>query len=270
MSYYLLLPQIRVQTANAHATSWLINTTPLFALNMFGHNLGRQLETFPSGVAVIHHDAQLLGESGGQFYGRLRPQQRRGASFIDKDDYPQGSKALSFQPTASCHLKLSLVLAFNEPFDVEDAEDFLAVARIAGGQVISFGKPKVFCDEESLRKNLKSGYWLIERSDLMDGPANPLEAMIQTVGNKAETTAEGELPRSWIVPTVLGYAAITDFEKRSGVREGHEGYSHAFCEPLVGLVQYVTIRQYGNRSLPFWRHQWLSEDVFVIQQQKGI
>jgi len=265
---YLYLPRIRIQAANAHATSWVINAAPMMALNMFGHNLGRKLEAFPSGVAVIHHDAQLLGESEGKgFYGRLRPQQRRGASFIDKNDYSsKNPHALSLQPTASCHLTVSLVLSFEDPFDVEEVEEFLSTARIAGGQVISWGEPAVFHEEAELRRSLRSGYWIIERRDLLEGQKNPLETIIQTIGHKAEPAPEGALPNTWIVPTVLGYATITDFQDRSGAREG---YPHAFCESLVGLVQYVLVRKYGSQTLPFWQYQWLNDEVFVIQQKKG-
>lgn len=265
---YLYLPRIRVQAANAHATSWVINTTPMMAINMFGHNLGRKLEVFPTGVAVIHHDAQLLGESEGKgFYGKLRPQQRRGASFIDAEDYSDKNKhALSLQPTASCHLTVSLVLSFEEPFDLEEVEEFLSTARIAGGQIISWDNPAVFHDEPSLRKALKLGYWIVERQDLLEGQEDPLAAVIQTIGHKAEPVPEDALPNTWITPTVLGYTTITGFQNRAGAREG---YPHAFCESLVGLVQYVSVRKYGARPLPFWQHQWLNDEVFVIQQKKG-
>lgn len=264
---YLYLPRVRVQTANAHATAWIINTTPLFAINMFGHNLGRKISAFPTGVAVIHHDAQLLGENEGRgFYGRLHPQQRRGAMFIDKKDYPEGSKSLSLQPTATCHLLLSLLFSFDAPFDLDAVKDFLPTARIAGGQVIEYERPEIIADESDLRRRLKSGYWIIERSDLMQKHADPLDAVIKSIGTKSSKAGKVALPSSWVMPTVLGYAAVTGFERRAGVRGG---YPHAYCEALVGLVQYVTLRDYGDRPLPFWHYEWINEDVFVIKQGKG-
>lgn len=264
---YLYLPRIRVQAANAYATYWLINAAPVMALNMFGQNLGRKICAFPKGVAVIHHDAQLLGEKGRAFYGRLHPQQRRGATFINGDDYSSKNEhALSLQPTASCHLTLSLLLSFDEGIDIDAVKDFMKSARIAGGQVIDCGDPEVIGDDATLRRRLKTGFWIIERSDLMRSQDDPLDAIIGATGIRPGDHEEGDLPNSWLVPTVLGYAAITGFQQRGGVREG---YPHAFCESLVGLVQYVSLRDYGERPIPFWHHQWLSEDVFVIKQKEN-
>lgn len=263
---YLYLPRIMVQAANAHATSWLVNTAPVMALNMFAHNLGRNLDAFPDGVAVIHHDAQLLGEKGSAFYGRLHPQQRRGATFINGEDYSnKNPHALSLQPTATCHLTLSLVLSFGDAIDIDAVNDFMKSARIAGGQVIDCGNPEIIGDEEKLRRRLKTGFWLIERPDLMKIQDDPLDAIIKATGFRQDAPEPGALPNSWLVPTVLGYAAITGFQKRGGVREG---YPHAFCESLVGLVQYVSLREYGERPIPFWHHQWLHDDVFIIKQKE--
>jgi CRISPR-associated protein Csy2 len=263
---FLYLPRIRVQAANAHATSWLINSAPLMALNMFAHNLGRKICAFPKGVAVIHHDAQLLGERGSAFYGRFHPQQRRGATFINGEDYSSKNEhALSLQPTASCHLTLSLVLTFDEGIDKDAVMDFMKSARISGGQVIDCGDPEIINDDEKLRHRLKTGFWVIERPDLMQSQGDPLDAVIRAAAVRQDTSEPGEIPNSWIVPTVLGYATITGFQQRGGVREG---YPHAFCESLVGLVQYVSLRDYGERPIPFWSHQWLGEDVFVINQKE--
>jgi CRISPR-associated protein Csy2 len=265
---FLYLPRIRVQAANAYATSWLINAAPVMALTMFAHNLGRNIGAFPQGVAVIHHDAQLLGEKGSTFYGRLYPQQRRGATFINGEDYSSKNEhALSLQPTATCHLTLSLVFSFDEGIDIDAVKDFMKSARISGGQVIGCSDPEVTGDYEKLRRRLKSGFWVIERPDLMQSQGDPLDAVIKATGVRQSVSGSGELPNSWVVPTVLGYAAITGFKQRGGVREG---YPHAFCESLVGLVQYVSLRDYGERPIPFWRHQWLSEDVFVINQKEKL
>ncbi|RMH09773.1 MAG: type I-F CRISPR-associated protein Csy2 [Nitrospirae bacterium] len=265
---YLFLPRIQVQAANALATAWIINATPLFAINMFGHNLGRKIGAIPAGVAVIHHDAQLLGEREGKgFYGRMHPQQRRGASFIDRADYSSKNQhVLSLQPTASCHLLLSLMFAFETSIDLEAVNTFLLSARIAGGQIIDYGKPEVLGDEAALRGRLRTGFWVIERDDLMQAESDPLAAVVKAIGEKAVPANEGDLPNSWIVPTVLGYAALTPFEARAGARGG---YLHAYGESLVGLVQYVSVRDYGDRPLPLWHYQWIGEDVFVIKQKKG-
>jgi CRISPR-associated protein Csy2 len=309
---YLLLPRLQVQAANAQAAWWLINAAPVMAATMFAHNLGRHTGILPVGVGIVHHDAQLLGEKGKMFYGRFRPQQRRGAVYIDGDDYSSKNKhALSLQPTASCHLTWSLLLAFDDSEGLPGTAkvaDFLAGARLAGGQIVDHAKPLPLSTGEEVRRAIRSGFWLIERQDLMEtDDGDPLDALIRATtlrhppkipdslniegtassslslwragvrgsnrdGNLPETElspgGESLVPayrESWIVPTTLGYAPITEFADRTGAREG---YPHAYAEPLVGLVQYVSVNRYAESPPPLWRHAWLPNDVFVVTQQE--
>jgi hypothetical protein len=39
---------------------------------------------------------------------------------------------------------------------------------------------------------------------------------------------------------------------------------HAYAEPLVGMIQYVATRQWGD-SIPYWRQHWLNGQTFVVQ-----
>jgi CRISPR-associated protein Csy2 len=270
MNYeYLLLPRLEIQSANAQSTWWLINSAPVMAANLFAHQLGRQVNVFPQAVGIVHHHAQLLGE---RFYGKLHPQQRRGAVFINSDDYSSKNKyALSLQPSATCHLVLSLLLAFDRKDglpSVNKVDDFLAQARLAGGQIIQHGRIKALGSAQEVKKALRGGHWLIERMDLMtDG--DPLDALITACSKpKSDESAAdvSRLPDSWLTPTTLGYAAVTDFAQRGGVREN---YLHAYAEPLVGLVQYVTPRAWGERPLPLWRSHWPQSDVFIVTQQEN-
>lgn len=310
MSYeYLLLPRLEIQNANAQSTWWLINAAPVMAANLFAHQLGRKVGVFPQAVGIFHHHAQLLGE---RFYGQFHPQQRRGAVFIDGNDYSSKNKyALSLQPTASCHLVLSLLLAFDSRDglpSVSKVEDFLRRgARLAGGQILHHDLLKVLPDCQAVKRQMRGGFWLVERMDLLaDG--DPLDKLIAACG-KAITLAQphndetpvaeavdpnrhagrdcrhpehkevnpsagmteqslnsnSTMPDSWLTPTTLGYATITDFARRAGVRDN---YPHAYAEPLVGLVQYVTPRAWGDRPLPLWRGHWPQPDVFIVTQQE--
>lgn len=304
---YLLLPRLEIQAANAQAAWWLINAAPVMAANLFAHNLGLKTgNKIPRRVGLIHHDAQLLGE---RFYGKFQPQQRRGAVFINSDDYSSKNKyALSLQPTATCHLVLSLLLAYDDGLPKLSAvADFLHGARLAGGQIIRHGKLETFDSAESVRRQLRSGYWIIERKDLLEtaqGENDVLDVMIRVCSKRnTQPHAQGEKnaeaptqepasaplsrqkkedPQSWIVPTTLGYATLTNFAQRGGVRrsdyknrgdltppqkEGRtEENAHAYAEPLVGLVQYLSLRQWSDRPLPLWQSHWPREDVFIVTQ----
>lgn len=266
---YLLIPRLRVQSANAQATWWLINSAPVMACTLLGHALGRHLDEPVGGVAIVHHTAQLHGEQ----FRLFRPEQRRGAVFIDKKDYSsKNPHALSLQPTASFSGEFSLIVRFSEmaDFELSAVYEFLARGRLAGGQIIEHRRLLLEHSETELRKRLRTGYWLIDRRDLMqktDGE-DWLDVLLRVTAwnreqNPSQQTSQPALPSSWIVPTTLGYALLTQAVKRAGAREG---YPHAFAEPLVGPVQYVSFRDFGERPLPVWQHGWLRDDVFFLSQ----
>lgn len=277
---YLHLPRLRIRAANAMAGNYAINAAPVMAINLFVHALGLKTRCQPRRVAILHHDGQLLGEYGSRdgFYD-FHPQQRRAAAFIDAVDYSsKNPHALSLQPTASCHLTVSLLIEVDGGLNLQRIRDFLRTARIAGGNIDGHGAAESADNLDAIK--LQKGYWLVERSDLMSSHDNPVEALIQAIGRRHWPLAEQPdesgvraLPESWLAATVLGYAAITPFAHRAGVRmtgvnTDDEGDSplHAYCEPLLGLVQYVSRRDYGNRSIPFWETAWLQDDVFVVRQ----
>lgn len=298
----LLIPHLRVQGANAQAAWWLINSTPVMACTMFGHALGRHLRQPALGVAIIHHAAQLHGEQ----FGFLRPQQRRGAVFIDRNDYSSKNKhALSLQPTATFSGEFSLIVRFEEGAEVslQEVDEFLLRARLAGGQIIEHGRCCLIAPAE-LSRHIRSGYWVIDRGDLMRKAEGEdwLDVLLRITArpdarqrdDMESSTASGEedqavedgdwewaeeddedeaswqsaasrepLPSSWMVATTLGYALLTPAAPRAGAREG---YPHAFAEPLAGPVQYVSLRKFGDRPLPVWQAGWPRDDVFLLSQ----
>lgn len=282
---YLLLPRLRIRAANALVGNLAISPAQVLACVLFGHNLGLKTGCKPLRVAILHHDAQLLGEYGSDGFYDFHPQQRRGASFVDDKDYPKPKEKsthirpmLSLQPSASCHLTLSLLIQVQGGINEKRVKDFLRTARIAGGNIDGHGK--IAAENELDDLHLPKGFWLIERSDLLQGEGSPVDALVAAIDHKParETAppapADGTpppLPESWLAASVLGYAMTTPFETRAGVRQTDAGDTppHAFCEPLLGLVQYVSTRDYGQRPIPWWEHGWLQDDVFVVRQQQA-
>jgi CRISPR-associated protein Csy2 len=318
----VLIPRLEIQSTNAMVGQHFIATTPIMAASLMGHALGRTLGQQPTAIAWLHHTAQLLG-AGDDAYGRFQPQQRRGAVFIDDSDYSSKNKhALSLQPTVSAHMTASLVCRFAQSVRPDDVTRFLRLARVAGGTVRQFGEVQVFDDEADLLKALPGGgYWLVERSDLVD-PAQPLDSLLTALAHRpssvtaaatadsAPSTAATEAEpapvsaadidldddeddlspmtdwpsedesapaptdatppivarMSWLAPAVLGYAMTTEPAHRAGVRGDHE---HAFAEPLIGLVQFVSQRQHTG-PVPWWRHGWSADDVFLVTQDERL
>jgi CRISPR-associated protein Csy2 len=269
LSYtYLVIPHLRVLNANAQPVSWLIGPPPVTAYAGFAHALARAIGAGRhQGVGIVHHDIQFLGEVD---FHNLYPHQFRAASFIDKDDYASSNKhALSAQPTARCHLSVSLAVRF----DVDAAPDtgqvgaFLRGARLAGGTIVEHGffpdrKGCVFEDENDvsvIRGAIGSGFGLHERADLMamqPGDRDLLDTLLRVTRPDKKTIED----RSWVQPTTVGYAQITSAIKR---RNARDDLPHAFAEPLIGLVQFRSLRG-TDADLPFWRYTYPHPDVFVI------
>lgn len=264
MSHYIVIPRVEVRNANAQPVWWIIGPPPVTAYMGFAQALTLHLNAgHHDGIAVVHHDIQFLGETSWDYGTKtLLPHQFRAASFINKDDYSsKNAHALSSQPTARCHLTVSLVIKFddNASFSGEAIVPFLRGGRLAGGTIIDHGEPVVLIDEDDIDKVVKvvcAGFSLIERQDLMvkqDGDRDMLDVLLRLT----RRVKEHDAGRDWLLPTTLGYAEITARQQRKNVRGD---FPHAYCEPLVGLAQYRSIRDAG---LEFWRFTHPIPSVFV-------
>ena len=267
---YLVIPQIRVQAANMLSASFLIGGPPVLTSFFFAHALARKIDrnTSVTGVAFIHHQMTPLGQV---VYGRFHPQQRRAASFTfgsKTRDYVKQSLALSLQPVANAHMLLSLVIEIDNPLPDDEIKKYLYNGRFSGGQIIGHGNPTIHDELDDVIDQIPSGYLVMDRKDLLepgDGK-NQAELMIEHLG-RVPSAAAGN---TWLSAACLGYASTTPFEKRTGAREG---YSHAFVEPLVGLVQYQSVRNFktsdANLEQIVWRPQWdTKNNVYHISQTR--
>jgi CRISPR-associated protein Csy2 len=274
---YLVIPRIRVQNANAQPAWWMIAPPPMTAYAGFSHALALALGWGKClGFGVVHHDIQFLGEFEGE--GTFLPHQFRAASFIDKGDYSDKNKyALSSQPTARCHLTVSLVIKYDEDdgVDLESAfPRFMRGARLAGGTIVDHGKASLQDSMEAVIKHLKTGHAIFERQDLMvmqEGERDMLDVVLRLTDPQLRFEARNKLPsadrekpdeeedsHSWLMPSTLGYLAISPFQNRKNVRGD---LPHAFAEPLVGMVQYRTLRRAG---IPIWRATNPDAQTFLV------
>ena len=284
--YYLVIPQIRVQTANMLNASFLIGGPPVLTSFLFAHALAREEEEGNTvrGIVLVHHQTTPLGqffvtdsrnvtEQMRNSFGRFYPQQRRAASFTfgsKKRDYAKNSHSLSLQPVANTHMLLSLVIKSNGPMSPEKTEKFLYNGRFSGGQIISHGKPDPHDELKDAIKAIRSGYFVMDRKDLLeprDGK-NQAELMIEHLGRDGMQSAE--TGNAWLSAACLGYAGITNFASRKGAREAS---LHAFVEPLVGLVQYQSVHSFKNNDVSLdqlvWRPQWdTTNNVYRIFQSQ--
>jgi CRISPR-associated protein Csy2 len=233
MSFLAVIPHIRVQGANLQTSGILLGGVPLMASTMFAHALARKLSVKDTGVIYIHHDRQDLG---GFAYGRFTPAQRRGSAFINKNDYSsKNPNALSLQPTASCHLHLSLVIRFDgrrRP-RLADLQKLLMNSRFAGGQITSYGEVEWADDNEKTLKDvlgntIKTGFVVLDRQDVLlayqqSQNLNRLQAFTRLLALTKDglNHAFGEHHGlSFLSATNLGYALLEDPKTdRTGVRQ---------------------------------------------------
>jgi CRISPR-associated protein Csy2 len=265
---FLMIPYLRAQSANIHNASFLLGGPPVLAAYFFAHALGRKLNFRAPRVALVHHSMQPKGQIGG--YGVFYPQQRRAASFtyganVGRDYSSKNKNALSLQPVATADMCMTLIVECDGLRSLQGVADFLFGARFSGGAIVSTGGPKTFPSFEDAIEAIPSGFAVMDRRDLLErrDSKNQAELLIETLG-ASPSKAEGT---SWLSAASLGYAAISTFERRVGAREGYE---HAFAEPLVGVVQYRSIRECQGLKPEelLWQSEWIKEDVFRVVQKK--
>ncbi len=299
MNRYAIIPHIRVQNANMQSNGFLLGGVPLMAANMFAHHLARQLGTQDQGIIYIHHDQQRLG--GRTTYENFIPAQRRGAVFINEKDYAKGDGKgyakeninLSLQPTASCHLEFSLIIKFaSSRISPEKLTNILKRSRFAGGQIIEFSDITTHSDNEleTALKKIKTGFVILDRQDLLleyqqRNQINRIQAFTQLLALKSDPlrTFFNDQSLSWISATTLGYALLeTATNQRTGIRQAQDQQSttHAYAEPLTGIVQYFSLGEILRKSTEaeddtwhdlqqlVWTYQWSEDDIFLLQQNR--
>ena len=270
---YLVFPRVRVQAANMLSASFLMGGPPVFAAYGLGEALCFHLGggAKVTGMALIHHNREALGQS---FYGVFSPQQRRAAAFTfgksaNGSDYSsKNPHALSLQPVACAHLRVSIIWELEQVAGVMEAREFLHRARLSGGLVTGHGEIVLEESLEAAFDRVGNGYVVTDRRDMLeDKGKNQAELLVEALG--AQPSA-GE-DNTWLSAACLGYAAITSFEHRGGVRGG---YTHAWAEPLIGRVQYRSLRQWrkeADAEEALWRPVWLDDrrGAFVLRQEQA-
>jgi CRISPR-associated protein Csy2 len=265
---FLVIPYLRAQSANIHNASFLVGGPPVLAAYFFAHALGRNLNFRAPRVALVHHYMQPKGQVGG--YGVFYPQQRRAASFtygasVGRDYSSKNRQALSLQPVATADICVSLIIECEGLRSLQGVEGFLFGARFSGGSIISTGRPKTYPSFEEALDTVPSGFVVTDRRDLLeqrDGK-NQAELLVEALG----TVPSKGSRTSWLSATSLGYATISSFERRVGAREG---YQHAFAEPLIGIVQYRSVRECRDLKPEelLWQSEWIKQDVFRVIQKE--
>lgn len=270
MIAYLTLARLRVQAANMYTTAFMLGGPPVLPAYFMAHALGRQLDMAANvrAVAFVVHHLTPLGE---QFYGLFKPQQRRGAAYTfgpqtkGSDYSSKNAHALSLQPVAHADMEVSLIIGMRDLNYTEGIQSRVQKMRFAGGFITHMRTPTLCENMEEALHSIGTGYVVMDKRDMLKEVkgSNHAERLINALGHKPGKD-DG---MAWLSATCIGYAAITPFARRAQVREG---YFHAFAEPLVGLVQYVPVRQCVEQEVAtqtLWWPEWVQQDVFRLYQK---
>ncbi len=288
----LILPHLKIHNANALSSPFTIGFPAMTAWLGFVHALERKLsqaglsDLMLHSAAVVSHRCDVQTHKGeGDFVhsiiGTGNP--------LDKD----GSRS-AFIEEARCHLDVSLVIEWSgneeqvqQPEFTEQLQAVIATMKVAGGDVLSIGKPSIKSviteqDTAQVLRQLMPGYVLIERRDLMleamKQGADALDALLGylTVHHHCEQLEDQSVvwhsqrkTSGWIVPIATGFQGISPLGTAKNQRD--PSVPHRFAESVVTLGEFVMAHKIKHLDDILWQYNPdLENDLYLCQQVNAV
>ncbi|MGL6171415.1 MAG: type I-F CRISPR-associated protein Csy2 [Vibrio sp.] len=288
----LILPHLKIHNANALSSPFTIGFPAMTAWLGFVHALERKLsqaglsDLMLHSAAVVSHRCDVQTHKGeGDFVhsiiGTGNP--------LDKD----GSRS-AFIEEARCHLDVSLVIEWSgnedqvqQPEFTQQLQAVIATMKVAGGDVLSVGKPSVKSviteqDTTQVLRQLMPGYVLIERRDLMidamQQGVDAIDALLGylTVHHHCEQLEDQSVvwhsqrkASGWIVPIATGFQGISPLAEAKNQRD--PSLPHRFAESVVTLGEFVMAHKIKHLDDILWQyHPDLENDLYLCQQVNAI
>lgn len=288
----LILPHLKIHNANALSSPFTIGFPAMTAWLGFVHALERKLnqaglsELMLHSAAVVSHRCDVQTHKGeGDFVhsiiGTGNP--------LDKD----GSRS-AFIEEARCHLEVSLVIEWSgneeqvqQPEFTSQLQAVIATMKVAGGDVLSVGKPSVKSvitekDTAQVVSQLMPGYVLIERRDLMMNAMqqgdDAIDALLGylTVHHHCEQLEDQSVvwhsqrkTSGWIVPIATGFQGISPLGEAKNQRD--PSVPHRFAESMVTLGEFVMAHKIKNLDDILWQYNTdLENDLYLCQPVNAI
>ncbi|EEW05502.1 type I-F CRISPR-associated protein Csy2 [Vibrio cholerae] len=288
----LILPHLKIHNANALSSPFTIGFPALTAWLGFVHALERKLnqaglsDLMLHSAAVVSHRCDVQTHKGeGDFVHSIIGT----ANPLDKD----GSRS-AFIEEARCHLDVSLVIEWSgneeqvqQPEFTLQLQAVIATMKVAGGDVLSFGKPSVKSvitqeDTAQVLRQLMPGYVLIERRDLMIDAMqqgdDAIDALLGylTVDHHCEQLEDQSVAwhsqrktSGWIVPIATGFQGISPLGEAKNQRD--PSVPHRFAESVVTLGEFVMAHKIKHLDDILWQyHPDLENDLYLCQQVNAI
>ncbi|MGH2440965.1 type I-F CRISPR-associated protein Csy2 [Vibrio cholerae] len=288
----LILPHLKIHNANALSSPFTVGFPAMTAWLGFVHALERKLsqaglsDLMLHSAAVVSHRCDVQTHKGeGDFVHSITGT----ANPLDKD----GSRS-AFIEEARCHLDVSLVIEWSgneeqvqQPEFTLQLQAVIATMKVAGGDVLSFGKPSVKSvitqeDTAQVLRQLMPGYVLIERRDLMIDAMqqgdDAIDALLGylTVDHHCEQLEDQSVAwhsqrktSGWIVPIATGFQGISPLGEAKNQRD--PSVPHRFAESVVTLGEFVMAHKIKHLDDILWQyHPDLENDLYLCQQVNAI
>ncbi|MBD1197479.1 type I-F CRISPR-associated protein Csy2 [Vibrio cholerae] len=288
----LILPHLKIHNANALSSPFTIGFPAMTAWLGFVHALERKLsqaglsDLMQHSAAVVSHRCDVQTHKGeGDFVHSIIGT----ANPLDKD----GSRS-AFIEEARCHLDVSLVIEWSgnedqvqQPEFTQQLQAVIAAMKVAGGDVLSFGKPSVKSvitqeDTAQVLRQLMPGYVLIERRDLMIDAMqqgdDAIDALLGylTVDHHCEQLEDQSVAwhsqrktNGWIVPIATGFQGISPLGEAKNQRD--PSVPHRFAESVVTLGEFVMAHKIKHLDDILWQyHPDLENDLYLCLQVNAI
>lgn len=280
----LIIPNIRIQNANALSSPYTVGFPAVTAWLGAVHALERRLYGVLQGVAftsvgIVSHDCNLHtyrgpGDFMSSIVGTANP-------LDDKGERP------SFIEEARIHLEVSLVIELSGGFRESMRNSLPAIVskqfsrmKLAGGDILGFEAPGIVTVNQpvELLRILGPGYALIERRDLMQeamqAGADALDALIDLLAihhrcEEAGDAIQWETSRAqegWIVPVAIGFFGISDLGKAKNQRDPHT--PHRFAESVVTAGEFKMPHRLSNLDEMLWEYRYDKDASLYLCETK--
>lgn len=293
MTRYVVLPKIAVRHINVVQNSMFVSPHSMTAVALFLHALSRKTEVEQDGFAFIQHDAYLDADEYTE-YGRetICPHQKKGGTFFDEADYSShspGSPVVSLQPTVNANIDFSLILSYRDSVpDLDIIQQFLRDGRFQGGRIQSYGKPFTVEDNSRIRHAVRTGYFVVDRRDLMQQSTCKTEDMLRmllqdenrladfTLNTAGDVAVDEHESRSSdyhqeLSTATVGYAFLSDTRDSETFRQADDGpVPVGLAESLVGLVSLISVHDNRLKDVPFWTRCTVNNEVFLLTGEDAI
>lgn len=307
MRYFLLLPHLKIQNANAMSSPYTIGFPAMTAWLGSMHALQRQLHDH--GYTDIILDKLVIS------CHRLNIQRRyikgNGTSLITLSRNPLIKKGNAYVPPdllpeARCHVEVSLLIelrgSVTEQILEDDKERFYAKVRElvyamkwASGDVLSLQTDKVkvkilLLDEEDensekqlkeIRRALWPGHILIERRSLMKDAqekeeVDVLQALLDYLkitkidaGSSDKEAVWTRKSPGWLVPIAVGFQGITAVVQEPVTNQRDESTPHRFAESLVTLGKFIMLHRFNDIDEILWHYEVdLDRNLYLCKNEK--